>query len=362
MKFVLPESDNIDYRDLHVLLSGNPGDFLNETSDIEVVEWLLQNGADIRLVQNLHAKVYIADKHQAIITSANLTSSGLGLSASTNNVEIGILIDQMQAVISLRNTVKDWFSQGYVADQKWLCGLQHYIQLNSSQQTKQKIQEGENELRRSARHVTNKRIIVVPQPDSGSRDEQTSSKIPTSHTTDADPSTDLRAILTKMFDTRQECEAGLQYFYEALTFLPSLDSFKHIISATYRFRENKMTLNIGNWEILCLRLKKAGLKITFCVNFSLLNEEVELQNALRTSRLAEKWSKGGSFGFIEFMWDYQAFQFSNSLQMAWQSAVHHAVQVFGSWKASSYMTHHREDLFLLFTDDNYRNTALEQAF
>ena len=56
-------------RALHyrVLTVGDLRDFLYGSSDIAAIEWLLQVGADIRLVNNLHAKIYIADRNSAIV-------------------------------------------------------------------------------------------------------------------------------------------------------------------------------------------------------------------------------------------------------------------------------------------------------
>ena len=66
-------------------------DLIDGASDLEAFEKLLQLGelegvnAEIRCLSNLHAKVYIFDQNSAIVTSSNLTLSGL-----KSNIEYGI--------------------------------------------------------------------------------------------------------------------------------------------------------------------------------------------------------------------------------------------------------------------------------
>jgi hypothetical protein len=57
-------------------------------SDTSALRLLLEKGAKIRGVRNLHAKVYLFGEHQVIVTSANLTRSALG-----RNHEFGFVSD-----------------------------------------------------------------------------------------------------------------------------------------------------------------------------------------------------------------------------------------------------------------------------
>ena len=54
----------------------------------------------------LHAKVYLIDNRAAVITSANLTSSGL-----TSN-EYGVLVEDEESVESIRRDMEQYFSWG----------------------------------------------------------------------------------------------------------------------------------------------------------------------------------------------------------------------------------------------------------
>jgi hypothetical protein len=62
---------------LQVITRFHLGDFCDGVSDIAALRLLLQNGAMIRGVRNLHAKLYLFGECQAIVTSANLTEAAL---------------------------------------------------------------------------------------------------------------------------------------------------------------------------------------------------------------------------------------------------------------------------------------------
>ena len=74
-------------------------DLIDGASDLEAFEKLLQLAEEpglkitVKCISNLHAKVYIFDENSAIVTSSNLTRSGLN-----NNIECGIKVTE-QAVI-----------------------------------------------------------------------------------------------------------------------------------------------------------------------------------------------------------------------------------------------------------------------
>jgi phosphatidylserine/phosphatidylglycerophosphate/cardiolipin synthase-like enzyme len=55
----------------------NLADFAKGVSDIDALRMLLDAGASVRGIRNLHAKVYLFGVSRAIITSANLTAAAL---------------------------------------------------------------------------------------------------------------------------------------------------------------------------------------------------------------------------------------------------------------------------------------------
>ena len=73
--------------EVQVVTRFNLADFADGVSDIAALRSLLEVGAKVRGVRNLHAKLYLFGKSRAIITSCNLTEAALG-----KNRELGMVI------------------------------------------------------------------------------------------------------------------------------------------------------------------------------------------------------------------------------------------------------------------------------
>jgi HKD family nuclease len=71
--------------------------FYRNSSDLIALKSFIENNVDVRNYPNLHAKTYIFDSQQAIITSANLTLGGL-----ERNYECGVLIQDANTVSKLK--------------------------------------------------------------------------------------------------------------------------------------------------------------------------------------------------------------------------------------------------------------------
>lgn len=78
---------------LSVITSSNIASFVRKASDIEAIENLISLNYKVYNFQNLHAKIYLFDNQKTIITSANLTYSGLN-----RNYEYGIISDDNDIV------------------------------------------------------------------------------------------------------------------------------------------------------------------------------------------------------------------------------------------------------------------------
>ena len=71
--------------------------FLAGASEPEALRRLLQLGGEVRTLKSgLHAKLYIADRTAALVTSANFTAGGL-----TNNLECGVALRNREAIDAL---------------------------------------------------------------------------------------------------------------------------------------------------------------------------------------------------------------------------------------------------------------------
>lgn len=85
-------------------------DLIEGASDLEAFEKLLEIDklpgikAEVRCISNLHAKVYIFDEDSAIVTSSNLTPSGL-----KSNIEYGIEIKDSTAIQQMLNDMEAYW-------------------------------------------------------------------------------------------------------------------------------------------------------------------------------------------------------------------------------------------------------------
>ncbi len=62
---------------LQVITRFNLLDFYEGVNDVAALRLLMKNGASIRGIRNLHAKMYLFGQSQAVVTSANLTQAAL---------------------------------------------------------------------------------------------------------------------------------------------------------------------------------------------------------------------------------------------------------------------------------------------
>lgn len=75
---------------LQVITRFNLDDFGARVSDISALRLLLESGAQIRGLRNLHAKLYLLGSSHAIVTSANLTEA-----AMSRNHELGVVAEDL---------------------------------------------------------------------------------------------------------------------------------------------------------------------------------------------------------------------------------------------------------------------------
>lgn len=78
---------------IQVITRFNLNDFQSGASSLEALKTLVNIGAEIKGIKDLHSKLYIFDTKQAIITSANFTGGGF-----FRNFEFGILTDELNKV------------------------------------------------------------------------------------------------------------------------------------------------------------------------------------------------------------------------------------------------------------------------
>jgi hypothetical protein len=77
--------------------------FWNQSSDLSAIENVINNKGKVFNCAKLHSKIYIFDRKQIIITSANLTYSAFNF-----NVECGIITDDENAINTTSNILKSF--------------------------------------------------------------------------------------------------------------------------------------------------------------------------------------------------------------------------------------------------------------
>ena len=97
--------------DVQVITRFNLADFADGVSDVEALRMLLDAGASIRGIRNLHAKLYLFGTSRAIITSANLTEAAL-----TRNQEFGVVADDAAVIAACRDYFDKLWQRGSSAD------------------------------------------------------------------------------------------------------------------------------------------------------------------------------------------------------------------------------------------------------
>lgn len=98
-------------------------DFSRGVSDTSALRLLLENGAEIRGVRNLHAKVYLFGANRVIVTSANLTETAL-----LRNQEFGFVAEDARIVDRCRQYFDElWVRAGHDLSEARLTGWEHKI-------------------------------------------------------------------------------------------------------------------------------------------------------------------------------------------------------------------------------------------
>jgi len=82
---------------------------LSGATDVEAISGVVRAfpATEIRFLPSLHAKVYVADDAEAVVTSANMTDSGLG-----RNFEYGVRYRDPRVVRQIRQDVVEYAALG----------------------------------------------------------------------------------------------------------------------------------------------------------------------------------------------------------------------------------------------------------
>lgn len=73
-------------------------DFVNHANDLDALEMILRHGINLYAVRGLHTKLYLFDKENAVVGSANFTAGGF-----KNNIELSLHIQEEILINELHN-------------------------------------------------------------------------------------------------------------------------------------------------------------------------------------------------------------------------------------------------------------------
>lgn len=85
-------------KSIQVITRFNLSDFAEGVSDIAALHKLLEAGASVRGIRNLHAKLYLFGASRAIVTSANLTAAAIN-----RNHEFGMVAEDANVIAACRS-------------------------------------------------------------------------------------------------------------------------------------------------------------------------------------------------------------------------------------------------------------------
>lgn len=113
----LGESDVLSTIRASIVTDLKPDNILTGSLDVESLLAFTETipNSKVTYLPNLHAKVYVADNHTAVVTSANLTAGGLA-----NNFEYGVILNDPEVVTFIRRDLDQYASLGAVVSRQTL--------------------------------------------------------------------------------------------------------------------------------------------------------------------------------------------------------------------------------------------------
>lgn len=123
--------NNWEGNTIEVITRFNLNDFRSGASNLNGLKRLIENGAEIKGIKDLHSKAYIFDKKSMIITSANFTNGGF-----FNNHELGIRSESEEQIKETLNYFKKlWTINDELLDASTIIEWQNIIAKNRTAST-----------------------------------------------------------------------------------------------------------------------------------------------------------------------------------------------------------------------------------
>jgi hypothetical protein len=138
---------------VNIITDLKPDNMLTGSLDVDALLAFIDSlpNSTVTYLPNLHAKVYVADEHTAIITSANLTGGGL-----TKNFEYGAMINDPLTVASVRQDLRQYASLGAFVSRRMLESL-----ANTAADLKELRQQAERSARQRFQVAFNQKLAAA---------------------------------------------------------------------------------------------------------------------------------------------------------------------------------------------------------
>lgn len=141
--------------EMRVITRALPDDFLSGSSDItsllHVLQWpneLPCSSVEVRIINNIHAKVWLFDHHLAIVGSGNATSSSLDA-----NLEYGLAVSDASVVAHIQQDWQSCWEQATPTNAQELEQMRQWLASMSANEAYRQLEAEVNEKRKSIERV-----------------------------------------------------------------------------------------------------------------------------------------------------------------------------------------------------------------
>lgn len=291
-------------------------------------------------VSNLHAKILLKG-NKLLIGSANFTKSGVG-----KNHEGSILVIDSNLILEVN---------------EWIISLIHSFKLVSRDYliysfsklpfVQTKLDESESVLKE-----LNRIPILVKSTNLGNK-----IKISKTNNFNTKENNDSIMDIIKIFSTLEDAIKGVMYFKDAYDLFASECNNEEILSITFT-RNKKLTMNIGQWEVLSIKRNIKIYNIVLGINKFLFNNFNNI-TVIKDIPFSDKWAKEEhGHIYLKFEWDLKN-KFPEKLIEAWKNTILYAVNIFHHWSSSSYKRFHRVGITnLLSLKNNEIVNVIDEVF
>lgn len=142
---------------IRLLTRMNGADFAEGVAQLEPFERMAGN---LKVISNLHAKIYLLDNVEAIVTSANLTFGGL-----SRNEELGVAIQEPQYVQEVKGIFDAWWTKAVPIDLTELRDLVRSLQNLEPQPSAETDKQRQKLVRKISRLGVPVRSHPTPETD-----------------------------------------------------------------------------------------------------------------------------------------------------------------------------------------------------